>query len=96
MAVTTCAKSASIRQAGASFASCQRRMCYRAAKSHGVELAADGTEAGFDVANTVAVGQLSECHRQILIPTGQSFQIATTTISVYALLELLVEKELDR
>jgi hypothetical protein len=38
-----------------------------------LELAADGTEAGFYVAKTLAVGQLSECHRQILIPTGQSF-----------------------
>src|SRR5207244_2252968 len=57
---------------------------------------ADGTEAGFNVAKTLAVSQLSECHRQILIPTGQIFQIATTAISVYALLELLVGKELDQ
>jgi hypothetical protein len=61
-----------------------------------VELAADGTEAGVYVPKTLAVGQLSECHRQILIPTGQSVQIATTTISVYAVMELLVGKELDQ
>jgi hypothetical protein len=61
-----------------------------------VELAADGTEAGFNVAKTLTVSQLSECHRQILIPTGQIFQIATTAISIYALLELLVGKELDQ
>jgi hypothetical protein len=74
----------------------QRRTRYLAAESHVVELAADRTEAGFNVAKTLAVGQLSECHRQILIPTGQIFQIATTTISVYPLLELLVGKELDQ
>jgi len=59
-----------------------------------VELAADGTQACFDVAKTFAVGQLSERHREILIPAGPILQIATTTISGYALLELLVRKEL--
>jgi hypothetical protein len=53
-------------------------------------------QARFDVAKTLAVRQLSECHREILIPTGQIFQIATTTISGYALLELLVGKEFDQ
>jgi hypothetical protein len=33
---------------------------------------------------------------QILIPTGQIFQITTTTISIHALLELLVGQELDQ
>src|SRR5207245_10638846 len=73
-----------------------RRERYLAAECHVVEFAADGTEAGFNFAKTLAVSQLSECHRQILIPTGQIFQIATTAISVYALLELLVGKELDQ
>ena len=61
-----------------------------------VELAADGTKARFDVAKTLAVGQLSERHRQIVIPTGQIFQIAITPVAGYALLELLVRKELDQ
>jgi hypothetical protein len=61
-----------------------------------IELAADGTEASFNVAKTLTVSQLSECHRKILIPTGQIFQIATTAISIYALLKLLVGKELDQ
>src|SRR5437868_10862657 len=42
------------------------------------------------------VGQLRERHREILIPTGQILQIATTAIACYALLKLLVGKELDQ
>src|SRR5437899_7649230 len=74
----------------------QGRALHLAAESHVVELAADGTKARFDVAKTLAVGQLSERHRQILIPTGQIFQIAITPVAGYALLELLVRKELDQ
>src|SRR5229473_2190530 len=74
----------------------QGRARHLAAESHVVELAADGTKARFDVAKTLAVGQLSERHRQILIPTGQIFQIAITPVAGYALLELLVRKELDQ
>lgn len=64
-----------------------------------VELAADGTEARLlcrEDSRGRSADQLSECHRQILIPTGQSFRIATTTTSVYALLELFMGKELDQ
>src|SRR6266849_2565042 len=74
----------------------QGRARHLAAESHVVELAADGTKARFDVAKTLAVGQLSERHRQIVIPTGQIFQIAITPVAGYALLELLVRKELDQ
>jgi hypothetical protein len=61
-----------------------------------IELAADRTKARFDVAETLAVGQLRECHCEMLIPTGQIFQIATTAVAVYALLKFLVGKELDQ
>jgi hypothetical protein len=61
-----------------------------------VELAADRTKACFDVAETLAVRQLRERHREILIPTGQIFQIVTTAIAGYALLKFLVGKELDQ
>ena len=45
---------------------------------------------------TLAVGQLRERHRQILIPTGQIFQIATTAVAGYALLKLLMGEEFDQ
>ena len=74
----------------------QRRACHLAAESHVIELAADRTKARFDVAQALAVGQLRERHREILIPAGQIFQIATTAVAGYALLKLLVGKELDQ
>src|SRR5207253_5915493 len=61
-----------------------------------VELAADRTKARFDVAETLAVRQLCERHREILIPAGQILQIATTAVAGYALLKLLLGKELDQ
>jgi hypothetical protein len=73
-----------------------RRAHYLAAESHVIELAADGTKARFDVAETFAVGQLRERHCEILIPAGQIFQVATTLVAGNALLELLVGKEFDQ
>ena len=61
-----------------------------------VELAAGRTKARFDVAETLAVRQLRESHREILIPTGQIFQIATTTVAGYAFLKFLMGKELNQ
>jgi hypothetical protein len=60
-----------------------------------VELGRLCTKTRFDVAQTLAVGQLGECHREILIPARKVFQIPITTITGYALLKLLVRKELD-
>jgi hypothetical protein len=61
-----------------------------------VKFAADRTEARLDVAKTLAVRQLSERHRQILIPARQTFRIAIAPIAGNALLEMLVGKELDQ
>jgi len=61
-----------------------------------IELSADRPKARFDVAETLAVRQQCERHREILIPTGQILQIATTAVAGYALLKLLVGKELDQ
>src|SRR5260370_19236010 len=74
----------------------QRRACHLAEESHVVKLAADRPKTRFDVAETLAVRQLRERHRQILIPTGQIFQIATTAVAGYALLKLLMGKEFDQ
>jgi hypothetical protein len=61
-----------------------------------IELAADGTKTGFNVAKTLAVGQLGEGHGEILIPAGQAFQIPITSITFYTFLKLLVGKELHQ
>src|SRR5208337_899453 len=67
-----------------------------AAEAHVIELGADGAQAGFDVAQALAVGQLGERHGEVLIPARQIFQVAITRIAGDALLELLVRKELDQ
>src|SRR5260370_5410394 len=67
-----------------------------AGESHGVELVAYRTKARCDVGEPRAVGQLCERHREILIPRGQILEIATTAVASYALLKLLVGKELDQ
>src|SRR6185437_11631096 len=41
------------------------------AKPHVIKLAAQRAQTRFDVAKTVSVSQLSESHRQILIPTRE-------------------------
>ena len=46
----------------------QSRARNPAAKSHVVEFAAHRPQAGFDIAEALAVSELSESHRQILIP----------------------------
>jgi hypothetical protein len=74
----------------------QRGARHLAAESHVIELAADGAQARFDVAQALAVGQLGERHGEILIPAGQILQVAITRIAGDALLELLVREELDQ
>ena len=50
----------------------QCRACDLAAESHVVELGAERTQAGFDVAQAFAVGQLGERHAEELIPAGEA------------------------
>ncbi len=50
----------------------------------------------FDVAQTLAIGELGEGHRQILIPAGEVLRVAVSTIAGHAFLKLLVGKMLDQ
>src|SRR5262249_400598 len=56
--------------------------------SHVVEFAAHRSQAGFDVAEALAVSELSEGHRQILIPARQTSVVTIAVITGDALLEL--------
>ena len=47
-----------------------------ASESHVVQLAVDGAQARFDVAQALAIGQLGEGHGEVLIPAGQILQVA--------------------
>jgi hypothetical protein len=54
-----------------------------------VQLAAHGAQAGFDVAETLAVGQLSKGHRQILVAAGEAPMVRISAIAFDTLLELV-------
>jgi hypothetical protein len=60
-----------------------------AAKSHVVQLALHRTEADFDIAQTVAISQLRESHRQILIPARESLLLIIAAITSHTFLKLI-------
>jgi hypothetical protein len=48
-----------------------------------------GAQAGFDVAETLAVGQLSKGHHQILVAAGEAPMVRISAIALDTLLELV-------
>ena len=62
-----------------------------AAKPRVIEFRAHGTETGLDVAQTLAIGQLREDHRQIPIPTGETARVRVATRSANAFFEIPCE-----
>src|ERR1039457_6371098 len=65
-------------------------------ESHVVELAAHRSQACLDVAETLAVSELSESHRQILIPARQTSVVLIAIIAAHTLLELDVGEMSDQ
>ena len=65
-------------------------------KTHVIELAAHGTQACFDIAEALAVSELGEAHRQILIPARQASAMTVAAIAKHASLELHVGKVRDQ
>ena len=61
-----------------------------------IQLALQGTQTGFDVAQTFAIGQLGEGHRQILVPAGEASQPEVALITLDATTELPVGKKADQ
>ena len=67
----------------------QRGARHRPAKAHVVQLAAHSAQAGFDVAQTLAVGQLRKGHGQILVAAREAPMVRISTITLDTLLELV-------
>jgi hypothetical protein len=59
-----------------------------------IELGTLRPQTDFDVAKTVAIGQLSKSHGQKLIPARQSAHTAIAVVSVNAAAKLVVRDEL--
>ncbi len=59
----------------------QRVARYRAAKAHVVELGGLAAQTRFDVAQTLAIGQLRERHAQKLIETSEVFDLVLSVVA---------------
>ena len=67
----------------------QRGARHPAAEAHVVELAAHRPQARLDVAQALAVSQLREGHRQILVPARETSPVRVAAIAGDALLKLV-------
>jgi len=54
-----------------------------------VQFAAHGAKTGFDVAQTLAIGQLRKSHGQILVAAGEASVVRISAITLDALLKLV-------
>ena len=68
----------------------QCRACNPTAESHVVEFVAHRPQASRDVTEALPVSELSEGHRQILVPARQTSVVMITVIAGHTLLELHV------
>ena len=67
-----------------------------AAQAHVIKLAAHGSKARLDIAQTFTVGQLSETHRQQLVPTREASESRVAVIARDALLKFFAGQVLDQ
>jgi len=67
----------------------QRGTRHAPTKAHVVQFAPDRSQARFDVAQALAVGQLGERHRKILVPAGEAAMVRVAPITCNALLKLI-------
>src|ERR1035437_2147755 len=67
----------------------QRGARHPATEAHVVELAAHRPQTRLYVAQTLAVSQLREGHRQVLVPTREASRVGIAAIASYAFLEFL-------
>jgi len=74
----------------------QRRARRSTAEPHVIQFAMHGMKTCFDVAQTLAVSQLGEGHRQKLIPAREALEVVVASITGDAFLKLLVWKILHQ
>jgi hypothetical protein len=60
-----------------------------APEAHVIKLGLLGTQTGFDIAETFAVGELSEGQTKELIPAGKFFDVAIALVAIDANLKLV-------
>src|ERR1039458_10884575 len=67
-----------------------------APNAHVVELAVDRSQAGFDITQALAIGQLSKCDAKQLSETGKSPEFTITAVAFDALVELVGRDVIDQ
>ena len=72
------------------------RARHAAVEPHVVQFVVQRTKARFDVPQALAVSQLSEGHRQILIPTRELPQTVIALVTADTTTELSIRKETDQ
>ena len=72
---------------------CERASGHVAPESGMIKFGLHGTQAGFDIAKTLSVSQLRECHTQELIETRETSHSVVAAIMSDAFVELVLWKE---
>ena len=67
----------------------QRAAGNSASNAHVVESACNRTQRGFDIPQTLAIGQLGEDHAQPLLPTGEVFYLVISSVALNTELKLI-------
>ena len=65
-----------------------------APEAHVIKLGLLGTQTGFDIAETFAIGELSEGQTKELIPAGEFFDVAIALVAIDANLKLVGREEI--
>lgn len=66
-----------------------------APEAHVIKLGLLGAQTGLDIAETFAIGELSEGQAKELIPTGEFFDVAIALVAIDANLKLVSGKEVQ-
>ena len=65
-------------------------------KAHMIELLVIAPEAGLDISETFAIGELSKSHAKELIQTGEGYHLVVAVVPLYAFPELVGWEELHQ
>jgi len=63
------------------------------ANAHVIQLGANRSQTGFNIAQALAIGQLSKGHGKILLPAGKLLDVPVAVVASHAAAELAIRKK---
>jgi triphosphoribosyl-dephospho-CoA synthetase len=63
------------------------------ANAHVIQLGANRSHTGFNIAQALSVGQLSKGHGKVLLPTGKLLGVPVAVVASHAMAELAIRKK---